>query len=72
VFPWNAIARVPDADAITRAALMVNADRTPFAVKLNRVVNDIRQHLFETPRIGKDCYTGRDFVKELDLTRGGD
>ena len=72
VFRKNAFAGVCDRDPATSAGGL-DADRnaSAFAVELDRIVNEICEHLLETDRIAIDPGLSRDLIYELDLPFGG-
>src|ERR1043165_897789 len=59
----DAFASVRDCDAVAASfALMPDRDRAVFAIELDGVVGQVREHLLQTARVCEDDCIGRDFI----------
>ena len=68
VFGQNTFARVRDRYYVAPGfGGVVDADRAAGAVEFDRVVDKIRQHLFETHGVGKNGCARRNLILQSDL-----
>ena len=72
MFRRDPLAGIGDADNIVQgAAMQFNGDLAIFNVELDRVIDEIGQHLFEPGRVGPNNGFFGHFVDQRDAKRGG-
>ena len=71
VLRWNPFSRVFNDDPAPRTFLIANSHLSTFAVELNGVVHEVRQHLLQARFIGVNSRIGGYAIYEFDLARCG-